>query len=60
MKIQDPKIALQRDTDGADPSINLRELIIPKNEVNTFEGCEYLDDNFRMEEQPSSDVEEQR
>lgn len=58
MEIEDSKVFSQRDKGGADQSINLQELVIPRSQVNTFEGCEYLDDNLRMEERSSSDMEE--
>lgn len=41
-----------RTVEGADPSVDFRDLTIPRDEVNTSEGCEYLDGSIRMEEQP--------
>ena len=43
---------LQNEPDGADPSINIRELIYPEIETNTEEGDEYLDDEIRIKDQP--------
>lgn len=52
-------MAIPGDKDGGDPPINMGDLIIPQNEVNTCEGCEYLDDHLSREEHPASDIEEQ-
>lgn len=41
----------QRSPHGADPSINIRDLINPELESNTEEGGEYLDDKTRMKEE---------
>ncbi len=43
---------LQRSPHGADPSINIRDLINPELESNTEEGDEYLDDKTSMKEEP--------
>ncbi len=59
MKMRKTKMARPGDKDGGDPPINMGDLIIPQNEVNTCEGCEYLDDHLSREEHPASDIEEQ-
>lgn len=46
---------LRHTHEGADPSVNVRDLIISKEETNTSEGCEYIDNNFRMKEQRDQD-----
>lgn len=56
MKTNNREASLPSGKDGADPSIDLRDLIMPQEETNTFEGCEYLDDNIRMEDQPYAEV----
>ena len=50
------KDALQSLHDGADPSIDIHHLTIPRDETNTSNGCEYLDDSIRMKEQPYEDT----
>lgn len=49
------KTPFQNAPDGADPSINIRELISPEIETDTDEGDEYLDDKIRVKDQPYAD-----
>lgn len=51
------KSAVQNLHDGADSAIDIHHLSIPRDEANTSEGCEYLDDSIRMKEQPYDDTE---
>jgi hypothetical protein len=55
MKTDYLKTPFQNTPDGADPSINMRELISPEIEANTDEGDEYLDDKIRVKDQPYED-----
>jgi hypothetical protein len=55
MKTNYLKTPFQNALDGADPSINIRELISPEIETNTDEGDEYLDDKIRVKDQPYED-----
>lgn len=39
-----------------DRTVNIHSLKNPRQDTNTSEGCEYLDDRIRMKEQPFSEV----
>lgn len=52
MRFHHLQCPLENLPDAPDRAVDIHDVSIPRKETNTNEGCEYLDNHIRMEEQP--------